>query len=92
MLSEAGRAGEVGAEASPVDLPRQAQLRAAIRDLTPDQRDVLGLRLVAGLPADDVARATGRGMSRVQALQHRALLALRHALNPEPPATTEEAG
>jgi RNA polymerase sigma-70 factor, ECF subfamily len=92
VLSEAGRSGGTGAGASPADLPREAQLRAAIRDLTADQRDVLGLRLVAGLPADDVARATGRGMSRVQALQHRALLALRHALNPEPPAGTEESG
>jgi DNA-directed RNA polymerase specialized sigma24 family protein len=92
VLSEAGRAGGVGAGASSGHLPREAQLRAAIRDLTPDQRDVLGLRLVAGIPADDVSRATGRGMSRVQALQHRALLALRHALNPEPPAGTEEVG
>jgi RNA polymerase sigma-70 factor, ECF subfamily len=92
VLSEAGRAGVAGAGAVPTDLLREAQLRAAIRDLTPDQRDVLGLRLVAGLPADEVARATGRGKRRVQALQHRALLALRRTLNPEPPSGSEEAG
>jgi RNA polymerase sigma-70 factor, ECF subfamily len=62
----------------------EALLREAIHSLTPDQLDVLGLRFIAGLPANVVARATGRGLGRVQALQHRALLALRRALAPEP--------
>ena len=73
------------------DLPPEARLREAIHSLTSDQLDVLGLRFVAGLPAAVVARATGRGLGRVQALQHRALLALRRALAPEPdPATSLE--
>jgi RNA polymerase sigma-70 factor (ECF subfamily) len=66
------------------DLPPEARLREAIHSLTPDQLDVLGLRFVAGHPADVIAKATGRGAGRVQALQHRALLALRRALAPEP--------
>jgi DNA-directed RNA polymerase specialized sigma24 family protein len=54
----------------------EAELRAAIHGLTPDQRDVLGLSLIAGMPVAEIARATGRGRRRVEALQHRALLAL----------------
>jgi RNA polymerase sigma-70 factor (ECF subfamily) len=73
------------------DLPPEARLREAIRVLTPDQLDVVGLRFVAGLPAGAVAKATGRGLGRVQALQHRGLLALRRALSGEPDPTPVEA-
>src|SRR5258708_21410614 len=66
------------------DVPPEARLREAIHSRTPDQLDVLGLRFVAGHPADVIAKATGRGVGRVQALQHRALLALRRALALEP--------
>lgn len=61
------------------------RLRSALLNLTPDQLDVVGLRFFAGLPTEVVARATGRRVGQVQALQHRALLALRREL--EPPAT-----
>ena len=83
---------EIGPAASALaaEPPREAQVREAIRNLTPDQLDVLGLRFVAGLPANQVARATGRGVGRVHALQHRALLAIRRALITEPdPAPAE---
>ena len=78
VLSEAVRPGA----AEPPALggsEDEVRLRQALRTLTPDQLDVVGLRFVAGLPAAEVARATGRGLGRVQALQHRALLALRRA-------------
>jgi RNA polymerase sigma-70 factor, ECF subfamily len=84
VLSESGRPAGTPAPMPALDLPPDARLREAIRGLTPDQLDVLALRFVAGLPANAVARATGRGLGRVQALQHRALLALRLALNGEP--------
>src|SRR5579859_5640914 len=35
------------------------RLRAGIRRLPPDQFDVISLRFVAGLPVEEVARATG---------------------------------
>lgn len=54
-------------------------LRAAIRRLPPDQLDVIGLRFMAGLAVDEVARATGRSRGRVEALQQQALLAIRDA-------------
>jgi len=57
----------------------EARLRAALRRLTPDQLDVICLRFVAGLPVEEIARATGRSRIRVEALQHRGLLALRDA-------------
>jgi RNA polymerase sigma-70 factor, ECF subfamily len=92
VLSESGRPAGTPAPMPSLDLPPEARLREAIRGLTPDQLDVLALRFVAGLPANAVARATGRGVGRVQALQHRALLALRLALTGEPdPAPGEVA-
>jgi RNA polymerase sigma factor (sigma-70 family) len=90
VLSET--ASEVGPSPAVLaaDPPRSERVRQAILTLTPDQLDVLGLRFVAGLPANALARATGRGLGRVQALQHRALLALRRALEEEPqPAPAE---
>jgi DNA-directed RNA polymerase specialized sigma24 family protein len=92
VLSESDRPVGVPAPMPAKNLPAAARLREAIRGLTPDQLDVLGLRFVAGLPADAVARATGRGLGRVHALQHRGLLALRRALTgePEPAAPVEE--
>jgi len=54
----------------------ESRLRAGLRRLTPDQLDVVALRLVAGLPVEEIARATGRSRMRVEALQHRGLLAL----------------
>jgi len=90
VLSESGRPAGTPAPMPALDLPPDARLREAIRGLTPDQLDVLALRFVAGLPANAVARATGRGLGRVQALQHRALLALRLALDGEPEAAPIE--
>jgi RNA polymerase sigma-70 factor, ECF subfamily len=90
VLSESGRPAGSPAPMPALDLPSEARLREAIRGLTPDQLDVLALRFVAGLPANAVARATGRGLGRVQALQHRALLALRLALNGEPEVAPAE--
>ena len=45
--------------------------------LGPDQRDVLLLRLVAGLTVDEVAETVGRSAGAVKQLQRRGLLALR---------------
>jgi RNA polymerase sigma-70 factor, ECF subfamily len=84
VLSESDRPAGTPALMPAKDLPPATRLREAIRGLTPDQLDVLGLRFVARHSAVEVARATGRGLGRVQALQHRALLALGRALAGEP--------
>jgi RNA polymerase sigma factor (sigma-70 family) len=51
--------------------------------LGPDQRDVLLLRLVAGLTVDQVAEAVGRSAGAVKQLQRRGLLALRAIIEAE---------
>lgn len=50
-----------------------ARVRAALAQLSPDQQEVLVLRVVAGLTAAEVAEATGRTVGAVKALQHRGL-------------------
>jgi RNA polymerase sigma factor (sigma-70 family) len=52
--------------------------------LSPDQRDVVLLRVVADLSVDDVARLLDKRAGAVKALQHRALAALRRHLDQSP--------
>jgi RNA polymerase sigma-70 factor (ECF subfamily) len=49
---------------------------AMLRKLSPDQQQVLTLRLVAGLSTVEVAKAMDKTVGAVKALQHRALAAL----------------
>lgn len=56
------------------------RVRQVLDLLAPDQRDVLLLRVVADLPLDEVAAATGRSVGAVKALQHRGLASLRRRL------------
>ena len=48
--------------------------------LPPDQAEIVLLRVVAGLPVDDVAQMTGRRPGTVRVLQHRALRRLAERL------------
>jgi RNA polymerase sigma factor (sigma-70 family) len=62
---------------------------AALRQLTPDQREVLLLRLVADLTAPEVAGILHKSTQAVKALQHRGLASLARLLevtnDPSPP-------
>ena len=51
--------------------------------LSPDQREVLLLRVVADLSLDDVALAMGKPQGAIKSLQHRALATLRRKLERE---------
>ena len=51
--------------------------------LSPDQRDVLLLRLLAGLTLEETATALGRTTGAVKALQHRGVATLRRHLQRE---------
>jgi RNA polymerase sigma factor (sigma-70 family) len=62
---------DVAAQAPPDAM--DPELVAALADLTPEQREVLGLRFVADLPLEAVAKMTGRSVGAVKAMQHRAL-------------------
>jgi RNA polymerase sigma-70 factor, ECF subfamily len=55
-------------------------VRAALRDLTDDQQQVLILRFFQDLTAGQVAGIMGKSVGAVQALQHRALGSLERAL------------
>jgi len=59
------------------------RLRAAIGRLTPDQQEVLALRFGEGLTAAQTAGILEKSTGAVEALQHRALAALRRMLTGE---------
>lgn len=67
----------------PVDLV-DPDLVDALAVLTPDQREVIGLRFVADLSLDDVAAITDRPVGAVKSMQHRALARLGRILAGEP--------
>jgi RNA polymerase sigma-70 factor (ECF subfamily) len=94
----------------PVDDPRQAasaewhalaaieddEIRALLATLSPDQTDVMLLRVLGGLTLPEVARATGRSLGAVKQLQRRAVAQLGRRLaevreetsvHPVPPET-----
>ena len=58
--------------ADPMSTGPDPELVAALATLTPEQRDVLGLRVVADLPVADVAKILRKRPDAVKALQHRA--------------------
>jgi RNA polymerase sigma-70 factor (ECF subfamily) len=59
---------------------RLDDLRAALEALPADQRQVMVLRLIAGLTPAEVAERIGRSVDAVHALQHRARRKLREEL------------
>jgi RNA polymerase sigma-70 factor, ECF subfamily len=70
---------------------------AALRQLSPDQREVLLLRTAAGLTAPEVAAIVGKTTGAVKALQHRGLARLARVLgvtddtnSPEPQASSSK--
>lgn len=68
--------------ARPTTEPFDPTLRAALDQLTPEQREVLVLRFVADLPLEVVAEVTGRRVGAVKAMQHRALANLAKLVPP----------
>jgi RNA polymerase sigma-70 factor, ECF subfamily len=63
---------------------------AAMRQLSPDQREVLLLRMAGGLTAPEVAEALGKTTGAVKALQHRGLASLARILGREDAAPSSE--
>ena len=58
-------------------------LRTAINRLTPGQQQVLALRFGEGLTARETAEVMDKSVGAIEALQHRALAALRRVLEKE---------
>ena len=69
-----------GEPSGPHELERLAGLRSALAALPADQRQVVLLRLVAGLSPGEVADKLDRSVDAVHALQHRARRRLRREL------------
>jgi RNA polymerase sigma-70 factor (ECF subfamily) len=59
---------------------RDRRLREAMRQLTPEQEEVLILRFVLGLDGEQTAAVTGRTVGANKALQHRGLASLEKLL------------
>jgi RNA polymerase sigma factor (sigma-70 family) len=57
------------------------QVVAALQQLSPDQREVMLLSVVAGLTAPEVAAIVGKTVGAVKALRHRGLAALAEVLD-----------
>lgn len=55
----------------------RARVRRIISRLTPDQRDVLLLRILGGLTIEEVAQTLGKNASAVKALQRRGLASIK---------------
>jgi RNA polymerase sigma factor (sigma-70 family) len=58
-------------------------VRRQFEELTPDQRDVLSLRIIAGLTLQETAEALGKRVGAVKALQRRGLAAVRNRIGRE---------
>jgi len=58
------------------------RLTALLSTLPPRQREILVLRLIVGLSAQETANAVGLTPTAVRVTQHRALAKLRNALTP----------
>jgi len=56
-------------------------LRVALAKLNQEQREVIILRFIAGLPINETAIVIGKSINAVKGLQRRALLKLREILN-----------
>jgi RNA polymerase sigma factor (sigma-70 family) len=59
------------------------RVRALLADLSPEQRDVILLRVVADLSVEDVAQALGKRPGAIKALQRRGLAALHRKISRE---------
>ena len=81
LLEEAALAGgAMDPEELALDRVEGDRVLAALRQLTPDQREVLLLRMAANLTAPEVAGILHKSTDAVKALQHRGLASLARVL------------
>lgn len=75
-----GRHLVASAEDAALDRIGVDEAHGLMAQLTPDQRDVLTLRVVAGLSLEETATVVGKPVSAVKGLQRRGLAALRREM------------
>jgi RNA polymerase sigma-70 factor (ECF subfamily) len=71
------------AEADALERLGDDRVAELLAHLSPDQREVIALRVIADLSFDQVAAITGRGYEAVKALHRRGIAALQRALERE---------
>ncbi len=81
-----------GPEARLLDAEVSQKLGGLLHLLTPHQREILALRIAAGLTSEETAVATGSTPGSVRVTQHRALDRLRRHLRSGESATLGETG
>jgi RNA polymerase sigma-70 factor, ECF subfamily len=69
------------AEDEAIDRLVTSELRRAFDQLTPQQRDVLSLRIIAGLTLAETAEVLGKKVGAVKTMQHRALGSLQQKID-----------
>ncbi len=77
VVPEAGRAAEQDPEELVLGRLESAAIWGCVDALSPEHRQVLLLRIIAGLRAREVGELTGKTEEAVRSLQLRALKALR---------------
>ena len=80
LMEAAAAGGAMDPEELALDRVEGDRVLAALRQLTPDQHEVLLLRLVADLTAPQVAGILNKSTDAVKALQHRGLASLARVL------------
>jgi RNA polymerase sigma-70 factor (ECF subfamily) len=73
-----------------IDRLEGSRVMGALRELSPDQREVLLLRMAGGMTAPEVAAVLGKTTGAVKALQHRGLASLARVLGLRSPDETQE--
>jgi RNA polymerase sigma-70 factor (ECF subfamily) len=93
----AAAAGAIDPEELAIERLEGTRVMAALQQLSPDQREVLLLRVAAGLTAPEVAAIVGKTTGAVKALQHRGVASLARVLGvtndtsaPEPRSGSSE--
>ena len=71
---------EPSAETTALDAIGDQRVRELLDTLSPEQREVILLRVVGDLSLEQTAEVVGKRVGAVKALQHRALAALRRTL------------
>jgi RNA polymerase sigma-70 factor, ECF subfamily len=82
--------GGVDPEELAIERLEGTRVLAALRKLSPDQREVLLLRMAGGLTAPEVAAILGKTTGAVKALQHRGLASLARVLGLRSPQESQE--
>jgi RNA polymerase sigma-70 factor (ECF subfamily) len=83
VLTEELRDHQAGPEEEAGRRLRQERLRTALKQLTPDQQQVIALKFLEGWENEAIARSLKKPVGAVKSLQHRALATLQRILQDE---------